>query len=78
MMMAAGVGGNLRSMGTSTPNPVNTNVNSSIIQELEGLPKRLNGKTKYQSQMYKVQKRIKILLVLRSLFALISVSLMQL
>ena len=50
MMMTAGINnGNLRSLGTSTPNAINTNINSSIIQELEGLPKRLNGKTKYQN-----------------------------
>jgi hypothetical protein len=47
MMMSAGIYPNLRHMGTGTPNPINTNVNSSMIQELEGLPTRLNGKTKY-------------------------------
>ncbi len=52
LMMTAGINtGNIKSMGTNTPSAINTNVNSSMIQELEGLPKRLNGKTKYQSQM---------------------------
>jgi hypothetical protein len=48
-MISAGINECSRSMGTSTPNPINSNVNSSMIQELEGLPKRLNGKTKYQN-----------------------------
>ena len=47
MMMSAGVYPSLKSMGTGTPNPINTNISSSMIQELEGLPKRLTGKTKY-------------------------------
>lgn len=47
MMMSAGIYPNLKGMGAGTPNPINTNVSSSMIQELEGLPKRLHGKTKY-------------------------------
>jgi hypothetical protein len=48
MMMSAGIyPPSLRGTGAGTPNPVNTNVSSSMIQELEGLPKRLHGKTKY-------------------------------
>lgn len=47
MMMSAGIYPSLKSLGTGTPNPINTNVSSSMIQELEGLPKRLTGKTKY-------------------------------
>ena len=42
-LMNAGIG----STNSLTPNPINTAVNSSMIQELEGLPKRLNGRTKY-------------------------------
>jgi hypothetical protein len=77
MMMTAGIKGSVKSSSGPSSTPNGTNVNSSIIHELEGLPKRLNGKTKYQEEIDKILKRIKIILILRSLFALLTVSLMQ-
>lgn len=57
---------------------VDSTIHSSMMHVVEGLPERLHGKMKYAEQIIRVQKQIKVLTIVRSVFALILVILLQL
>lgn len=57
---------------------VDSTIHSSMMHVVEGLPERLHGKMKYAEQIIRVQKQIKVLTIVRSIFAIILVILLQL
>ena len=52
-------------------------MNSSFIQETNGIPLRIHGKVKYATLIDSVKKRMRTFIILRSLVAAASVILLQ-